>query len=783
MKKILIIFTCLWQLSCFNSLSAARLDTLQLKRTFLNIKIKPLSAKQIQGVCTQYIKLKTNTNYVDFDLAGMQVDSILLEKTQLSFVRMGERVRVQLGITYQKDDSLSITFYYRGTPAIDPSGWGGFIFSGDYAFNLGVGFKVNPHSFGRAWFPCIDEFEMKSKYEFLIETDTNYTAACNGLLIKDSISTNTRYWRYVEPNPISAYLASLSVSKYSIVKSNYQGVNSTYPIFLYVAPSDSLRVKSSFENLPNAISIFEDAFGAQPFAKVGFNLVPFMGGAMEHAGNITYPLVFADGTKSYEYLFAHELSHHWWGDKVTCKTAEDMWLNEGWASYCEHLFTQKMYGETAYKQGIAANHLDVLRWAHIRDSGNFALNQIPHGITYGNHVYKKAADVIHSLRNIMGDSLFFLACKNYLNTYAYANANTNDMQNVFAAFGGGKVYNFFENWIKEKGSPHAYLAKQIHSGSGPYNLKIFVRQNPRFTDKIYKELPYEVFFFKDANTYEKRTILLNNEVDSFEFEFSFKPIFVCLDYDAKLSDAITESVLKIKNSGWNNLPASLCRVKTNRIKDSALIRIEHHWVAPEKYKSGQPIFSKDRYFTVDGIWNESDSFDLELTYDGRKSMPSNNIGGLDNELNIGNEDSLTVYYRAFPGDYWRVCTNLIFTRGNKLDKYGKILVAGAQKGDYVFAYYDYNRVGLKQNKVAPKIMRACYPNPADEIINLEALSDEVNAKIFIYSSSGLLVYSTTINAEKRKEINISNFNNGVYTIVIQNMKTLQTEVQKVVIIH
>lgn len=708
-------------LLCFSSIAyASRTDSFSISHTEIHLAVRNFSAKTIKGHASHRIKFKVPTSHITLDLSGMTVDSVLTGTMHLGYSRATDKLGVTLDKLYQAGDSIQLDVYYGGVPAADPGGWGGFYFTGDYAFNLGVGFQVNPHSYGRAWFPCVDEFTMKSRYEFYIETDTNYTAACNGELSSVQTIGNSKLWHYAEAWPMSAYLASVSVSRYTILKSNCHGIQRDFPIWIYCLPSDSNRVKTSFTNLPKAIAAFEKAFGPQVYSKVGYNLVPFSAGAMEHPGNITYPAIYADGTLNYETLFAHELSHHWWGDNVTCRDAGDMWLNEGWASYCEKLFVQQVYGEKAYKAEVLANHLLSLRLAHITDSFPMSLVGVPQNHTYGTHVYKKGADVVHSLRGVVGDTVFFRACKAYQQMYRAGNTSSNDLMHAFEQNGAGSLAtSFFNNWVDEKGSPHVIISKQVHSGNGPYNLKFYTQQKPRFTGKLYTNMPVEVFFFKDRMTYEKRTILINGQADSFSFDFSFRPVFVCLDYDEKLSDAITDRTLVSGSTGTFDLPETFCKVILRNKRDTALVRVEHHWVGPELYKTKAPYMSDYRYYTLDGIWDDSLAMDLELPYDGRK-QENTATGYLDHTLIFTTEDSLTLLYRGFPGDYWRVWPDLQFTNGGKFDKSGKVLVKNARKGDYVFAMYDQSLAipRVSGEKAMTENTWTVSPSPAGNLVTI-----------------------------------------------------------------
>jgi aminopeptidase N len=766
--QIVRISLCVILVFFVQEISAMRVDSFSISKTVLTLKIKNFAGKSISGSALHHVKLKVKTNKISLDLKQLTVDSIELGANRILFAQVGERVNITLDKIYNSSDSIDLNVHYHGKPAADPGGWGGFYFSGDYAFNLGVGFTVSPHSFGRAWFPCVDEFPMKSAYEFFIETDSNYLAACNGLLIDVQNIPMSKIWHYNEPVPMSAYLAAVSVSKYSIIGSSFTGLNNKFPLELFCKSADSNKVKASFIHLPNAISAFEKAFGPQPYSKVGYNFVPFNGGAMEHAGNITFPAVFADGTIKYEETMAHELSHHWWGDNVTCKTEGDMWLNEGWASYCEHFFNESVYGKAAYKQSILENHLFVLRFAHINDGQIFSMVNIPKENTYGNHVYKKGADVVHSLRGVLGDSMFFKGAKMYQSNYRLGNASTQDMESVFAWVAGTKGNAFFNHWVYEKGSPHVSISKQSHWGNGPYNLRVQTVQKPRFSNSISQNLPIEIFFFKDRKHFEKRTVEVMSVLDSFDFTFDFKPVYVCLDLDEKLSDAITDRIVNVSGSNAYDLPEALSKLYCKSFKDTALLRVEHHWVGPEKYRVKAPYMSDYRYYTLDGVWDEKDSLDFELTYDGRHGGANTNLGYLDHTLILKTEDSLTVLYRAFPGDYWRIWKDLQFAPGSKNDKQGKVIVKNATKGDYVLAMYDKS---LAYKDVENELSNSwtIFPNPAQnslKILFVDRFLLDRNAKYSVLDAAGRTVLKGKLDSDNNLNIDLSTLSEGTYQFCI-----------------
>jgi hypothetical protein len=753
-------------ISSFIQLKATRSDSIRLIHTDIYVNVRNFTLKTLSGHTIHKIYFLKSSNYINFDLSSLTVDSVKNGDTLLNFSHLGSKLKVNLNRIHSINEMVEIAIYYHGQPATDPSGWGGFYFNGDHAFNLGVGFQVYPHSFGRAWFPCFDDFDIKSSYDLYITTDSNFTAAGNGVLKGVQTSNDSKTWHYQETVPMSAYLVAVSVSKYVVLNSNFTGIAGTFPIQLFCKSGDSTNVKASFENLPKAIEFFEKSFGEQPYSKVGYNFVPFNGGAMEHAGNITFPIAFANGSKDFEKLMAHELSHHWWGDLVTCRDAGDMWLNEGWASYCEHLFLEKMYNFNTYMQSINQNHFEVLRYAHINDGNVFGLVNIPQTQTYGSHVYKKGADVIHSIRFAIGDSLFFKACNVYFKNYRLGNASTADMKAVFESVTGNNLGNgLFETLVESKGFPHFTIRKQLHSGNGPYKLKVWIDQNNRFNDFECKNIPLELSFFKNLSEKETRGILINNSKDSFEFTFDFKPIYVAMDYNQKLNDAITDSKLEIDKPGVFDMPLSLCQLIVNELNDSAIIRVEHHWVGPEKFAIQSPYMSKYRYYTLDGIWPSDTKMDLELIYDGRQGSTSSGTGYLDHTLIFKTEDSLRVMYRAFPGDYWREWKEIQFTYGNKNDKQGKAKILNAKKGDYVFAMHDIN-LSVGNDVTDNSIGWMVYPIPAKDVVKILFINQSnVTETVVMLDENGRTIKIYEINpSENELEIDLSNINSGIYFI-------------------
>jgi aminopeptidase N len=340
----------------------------------------------------------------------LTIDSIRENGSPRTFFYNDTILKINFATAKNMVDTSVITVYYHGQPQMDATGWGGFYFDNsqgaEYAYNLGVGFGAKPHNYGRVWFPCFDNFVERSKYVFAITSDSTRRAYCNGTLTGDVVTGNKRTRTWVMNESMPTYLASVALANYRQVNWTVNTLTGVKPIFLIGHANDTTAMKNGFVNLKNCIQAFENYFGPYKWNRFGYCLVPFGSGAMEHATNIAYPRAAAGNMAFEADLMAHELSHHWWGDLITCETQEDMWINEGMATFSAYLFTEAMYGKQAYLTKLKTQHDNLLHFLHKKEGGFRAVSGVPHSLTYGDHVYLKGADMAHTLKGIWVIPLF-----------------------------------------------------------------------------------------------------------------------------------------------------------------------------------------------------------------------------------------------------------------------------------------------------------------------------------------------------------------------------------------
>jgi aminopeptidase N len=423
-----------------------RSDTMDVLNYEIYLDFTNATSGILKGNCEVKFSPVMNASSISLDLLQLNIDSIVMHGNPVAFSYNDTLIVAHFGSTINAGLTDSLTVYYQGSPQMDPSGWGGFYMTGGYYYNLGVGFASDPHNYGRVWHPCFDNFVERATYDFQILTDGGNTAYCNGTRLSvATVGTDSLLTHWNLQTEIPSYLASVAVSSYTHVVQNYFSVlqSQNIPIWLAAKPADTTNAKNSFLHLTDAMEAFENFYGPYNWERIGYVMVPFNSGAMEHATNIAYPLATVNGSLTYETLMAHELSHHWWGDWVTCLTAEEMWINEGMAKYSEHLFTEWVYDYDQYMALMRDNHYDVLRYSHINDSGFYALNAVPIKYTYGDHSYNKGADVLHTLRSYMGDAQFMAALKSIQTNFGGQNISSVQFMQHINSLGGIDVTDFF----------------------------------------------------------------------------------------------------------------------------------------------------------------------------------------------------------------------------------------------------------------------------------------------------------------------------------------------------
>ncbi len=741
--------------------SNERSDTIDILNYGITLEVINFSDKIINGNCEVTFSPKMdNISYLALDFLDLDIDSVIWNGAPVSYDFDGILLETFFSTPLNSTDTTSITVYYQGTPTADPSGFGGFDFSGHYAYNLGIGLSSNPYNFGRSWFPCFDNFVERSTYNFNIITSNGRKGYCVGTFMgQTALGGDTIMRQYVLDQAIPTYLAGVAVSDYSEYNEVHMGATGPVDLQLVARTQDLNDMIATFSSLGDAVDALEYWYGPYVWDRVGY--VATTVGAMEHPGNIAYPAnVATDGDNfGHKRLMAHELAHCWFGDIVTLTTPADMWFKEGNAEYGAHLFTEYISGHNAFINHVKNNFLsEVLKSAHYDDDDYQPLSGIPYEHTYGTHTYRKGASMIHNLRGYLGDSLFRIGQRQVLDTYAYS-ALTAELYRdelIDATGETDKLTSFFDDWIYAPGfAAYEIDSVFIEPSGSEYEATIHIQQKLRAAPHFHTNTPIDITFM-DNNWNEYTTeILVSGEFTTTQVNVPFEPTIWFLNGDGRLN------IAKMQNEQVLVAPINRYfgfadfQIQVQQIVDSIYFRVEHYWVAADEIgiNPDDANISDNHYWRVDGIW--SDNFEAKgvVTYNGI------NRPELDADLTALTEDSLILVYRPYPGYPWTEYADYSKLIGIPNDGKGTVAINNLQKGDYAFANGVLDVVNTED--VFKENMVELFPNPTSDYLMLKGtILNKEDLEYRLLDITGKLVRSNKVDGS----INVSNLSNGSYLI-------------------
>lgn len=758
-------------LPALTSVNDTRSDSINITKTTINLTVTDFANKRISGnTKIDFAALVNGIGILPLDLLSMTIDSVTVNGGSAIYTYDGERLNIFLPSILNTGNAATATVYYNGAPVTDGGGFGGFYFSGPYAYAISVGFLSIPHNFGRSWFATFDNFKERFIVEQNITVSTTNSVAGNGT--QQSITDNgngTRTFSWLINDEIPSYLTSIAVAPYVVLQDSYPSIGGgNIPVKLYCLATDSTELKNSFANLHSSFDHFENLFGKYEFERVGFVLVPFNGGAMEHATNIAYATFLVNNTLQYENIMAHELSHMWFGDLVTCERAEEMWLNEGFATYCEKLFYEDIYGYPRYLTDVRANHKDVLHFAHVKDTSYWAIANVPQNVTYGTHSYGKGADVLHSLRTYMGDAAFFGGLKQYLANHHFTHVNSNTLKTELENFSGQNLTNFFNNWVFDKGYTHFSIDSfSVAPQGNQFAVTVHFRQRLRAAQNLYTNVPFNVFFKSNTWQQDVKPVTLSGATQTATFTVPFAPTFVALNLDDRISHGITHQSAVLQPQGTNiSLSNAYFSINPTNNTDSSFIFVEHNFIAPDvALPQGSTItLSPQRYWKVSGLFAPNFEATGVIQYDGR--TPSSSSGWLDNLLITGTEDSLILMHRPGAGSLWFEYP--YYTKnmgGNNTNKQGSMQLSRVVPGEYCFAK-GVSTLGVQETAQTPNLK--LYPNPAKSFVNLQNSTNfKKGETVTITNLEGKVVKTILVkNPTAILTIDINGLPQGIYTVTL-----------------
>ncbi|GAB4051669.1 M1 family aminopeptidase [Spirosoma litoris] len=380
---------------------------------------------------------------------GLRVDSVKVGNQKLTFQHAQNKLTITPSQPLATGQALTITVFYQGVP--NSSAQGSFKFDKHETTSDPVIWSLSEPYGAPDWFPCRDTPADKADSSSVrITAPAQFVSVSNGKLVSTTSNadgTKTYFWK--NSYPIAQYLISIAVSNYAQYDTPFTYGSQTMPVTHYIYPENLASVQTNLALTPSMLQLLTNRFGPYPFLreKYGHAQFAYGNGGMEHQTITSMEIRSLIPT-----VIAHELAHQWFGDKITCRDWQNIWLNEGFASYGEAVYTESTNGPAGY-QSYMNSFMSAARLAtgsiYVQDISNV------NNIFNSNRTYAKGAVVLHMLRGIVGDSTFYRTLRTYAATpaLAYNTAVTEDFQAVAQQVSGKDLAYFFKQWIYGEGYP------------------------------------------------------------------------------------------------------------------------------------------------------------------------------------------------------------------------------------------------------------------------------------------------------------------------------------------
>jgi aminopeptidase N len=458
----------------------------------------------ITGKVTVYFVMTTSSASITLDLMNtLTVDSIKNINTPYTFLQTSNTLDVNFPSTLNEGVLDSVSIWYKGIPA--NTGFGSFI--QDVHGGTPVMWTLSESYGSRDWWPCKNGINDKAdSIDVFITNPDIYKGASNGMLQSETALPGGKvmsHWKH--RYPIASYLVCMAVTNYVTFNNSVLLGSTNLPMLTYCYPENLAVWQTNTPNVLQAMQLFHNTFGPYPFMNEKYGHVQFgWGGGMEHQTS-----TFIINTS--EPLMAHELGHQWFGDKITCNSWEDIWLNEGFAT-----FLAAYHMETKYPSNALANRRNIVNnitsqpggILKIQDTTN--LNQIFNGRLS----YNKGSYLLNMLRFILGDVVFFNAIRRYEQDplLAYGNASTADLKRNLEAESGKDLTYFFNQWYTGEGYPTYQVQWNVVDNNC---VNITLNQTTSVPASVpFFRLPVQLTF---KNATQEKIIVLDNIVNNENF--------------------------------------------------------------------------------------------------------------------------------------------------------------------------------------------------------------------------------------------------------------------------
>lgn len=488
----------------------------------INIEL-PMTTRYLSGCVT--IACRSNQNNlqrVDLQLGGLNVDSIRVDGITASYTHIGDSILITLPSVYNLGDSFGIKVGYSGTA----SGTLGYLwYSSQHliAYSLGCPYAT------KRWMPCYDNMIDKADHgcEIYVTVPDSFTVCATGRYLGRIVNSGKATYHWKHELPISPYLIHFSSSIFSTYSDWYvSSSGDSVEVKYYFWPEDSGYARQAFNLTRDMLAFYDSLFGPYPFERYGMDvLYPFYYGGMEHQTTASIIRSWITSGPDY-YGMAHEMSHMWWGDMATCFGWRNVWINEGFATYCDALYQGHREGQTAFLNTMTTRRANYLS---AEDGNPHSIYDPPENLLYEwGHSYCKGAWILRMIQFLCGNDTTWL---NFMaevrDSFAYTNVSTDDLNRLLNRRLGADFNWFFQEWVYELGYPRYRVVWNKISEAPNWRLILDVSQTQTVGPPVF-HMPLQIkASYVGGDTV--LTLAINQSPQHYEYLLAQEPMSITVD--------------------------------------------------------------------------------------------------------------------------------------------------------------------------------------------------------------------------------------------------------------
>lgn len=508
--------------------SAEREREYDLEHAVIDVTLD-LQARTIDGKVTHRLRTLSARDELSLDSEGLTIGYASVGGEKVPFRQDGRFLRLALPDAVPAGTTLSVEVGFQGSPSV-----------GLYWVGPEAGYPDKPYQCwtqgqdedNHYWVPIYDDPNDKATWETFLTVREGLTAVSNGVFVSsDSRRAGWKTFHHHMRKPNSTYLIAFAVGPWERYADTWRNKQVEY--FVSKGCGEE-RARRSFGETPQMLEVFSEKFGVEyPWTKYAqVAVAQFVVGGMENVScTLQTDRTLHDATAALERdsvgLVSHEAAHQWFGDLVTCRTWADLWLNEGFATYCEAIYLEETRGVDDLRLDMWGNQRGWMR----RD-GDSPRSMVvdffsrPDG-RRSNNVYTKGSSVLHMLRFVLGDDAFFASVEHYLEKHRYGSVTTHDFQVAIADVTGRNLEWFFEQWVRLAGHPVFQVSFDYDSGTRQGTMKVAQTQKTGGLVPVFRT-PVDVEFVVNGEP-DVRRIFVTEKEQAFSFALDGRPSRVRFD--------------------------------------------------------------------------------------------------------------------------------------------------------------------------------------------------------------------------------------------------------------